>query len=166
MLEIWGGSVYYFNWTQTAARLGRNPPMSLINDVRREIKAAKKLRVPGPVVVCVIIASFLCAQLFEHFGKLDLVLPTLNSMVVLGFTLVLKQKLWRRAWFWVAMGLIAVLHVPLILFVPWTTKWTPALVIAAIDSLDFCLILWILAVIGKLMRGPKGTGNYGVHDRS
>jgi len=55
------------------------------------------------------------------------------------------------------MAVIAALHVPLILFVPWTTRWVPALAIAVIDSVDFCLILWILAVIEKVMREPKGA---------
>ena len=78
-------------------------------------------------------------------------------MAVLGFMLVLKRKLWRHPWFWGTMAVIVVLHVPLILFVPWTTRWVPALVIAVVDSLDFCLILWILAVVGKFMGEPKGT---------
>jgi hypothetical protein len=131
--------------------------VSLGNDVRDEIEAAKKLRMPGWAVVCVIIASFLCAQLFERFGKLNLVLPILNSIGVLGFVLGFKRKLWQHAWFWGTMAVIAALHVPLILFVPWTTGWVLALAIAVIDSLDFCLILWILAVIGKFMREPKGA---------
>ncbi len=131
--------------------------MSLTNNVRHEIKAAKKLRMPGWGVVCGIIASFLCAQLFEHFGKLDFVLPTLNSILVLGFMLTFKRKLWRHAWFWGTMAVIAGLHVPLILFVPWTSGWVPALAIAVIDSLDFCLILWILAVVEKLMREPNSV---------
>ncbi len=131
--------------------------MSLTNEVRDEIKAAKKLRMPGWVVACVIIVSFLCAQLFERFGKLNLVLPILNSIGVLGFIIAFKRKLWQHAWFWGTMTAIAVLHVPLILFVPWTSRWVPALAIAVIDSLDFCLILWILAVVGKFMREPKGA---------
>jgi hypothetical protein len=129
--------------------------MSLTNDVRGEIKGAKKLRMPGWAVVCVIIVSFTCAQLFEHFGKLDLVLPILNNIGVLGFMIVFKRKLWRHAWFWGTMATIAALHVPLTLSVHWTTRWVPALVIAVIDSLDFCLILWILAVVGKFMGEQK-----------
>jgi hypothetical protein len=128
--------------------------MSLANDVRREIKAAKKLRIPGWGVVCGIIASFLCAWLFDSFGKLDLVLPTLNSIGVFGLMLGFKRKLWRRAWFWGTIAVIAAFHIPLILFVPWTTRWVPALAIAVIDSVDFCLILWILAVVGKFMEEP------------
>ena len=135
--------------------------MSITNDVRDEIKAAKKLRIHR-TVVCLIIVSFLCAQLFERFGKLDLVLPILNSIGVLGFMIAQKRKLWRHAWFWGTMTIIAALHVPLILFVPWTTRWVPALAIAVIDSVDFCLILWILSVVEKVMREPKGNEKIGV----
>jgi hypothetical protein len=98
---------------------------------------------------------FLCAWLFDKFRKLELVLPTLNSIAVVGFILVLKRKLWRHAWFLGTMAVIAALHVPLVLFVPWTTRWVPALAIAVIDSLDFCLILWILAPVGKFMGEPR-----------
>ena len=129
--------------------------MSLGNDVGNEIKAAKKLRLPWWGVLCGIVGSFLCAWLFDNFGKLDLVLPALNSIAVLGFMLVLKRKLWRHAWFWGIMAVIAALHVPLVLFVPWGSKWVPALAIAAIDSLDFCLILWILAIVEKFMGEQK-----------
>ena len=131
--------------------------MSLTNDVRGEIKAAKKLRMPWWAVVCVIIISFLCAQLFDRFGKLNLVLPILNSIGVLGFIIAFKRKLWPHAWFWGTIAVVGALHVPLILFVPWTTKWVPALAIAVIDSVDFCLILWILAIVEKFMREPKGA---------
>jgi hypothetical protein len=40
--------------------------MSLADDVRGEIKAAKKVRVPGWGAVCGIIASLLCAQLLPE----------------------------------------------------------------------------------------------------
>jgi len=41
------------------------------------------------------------------------------------------------------------------LFVPWTSKWVPALAIAAIDSADLIVMLAILSVVGKYMEGPK-----------
>jgi hypothetical protein len=131
--------------------------MSLVNDVRSDIKAAKKLRLPWWGVLCGIVGSFLCAWLFDSLGKLELVLPALNSIAVLGFMLVLKRKLWPYAWLWSTMSVLAALHVPLVLFVPWTTRWVPALEIAVIDSADFCLILWILVVVGKLVGGPKAS---------
>ena len=54
-------------------------------------------------------------------------------------------------------AILAALHVPLVLYVPWTTKWVPALAIAAIDSADFCVILAILSVVGKFMGGPEAS---------
>jgi len=74
---------------------------------------------------------------------------------MLGFAIALKWKLKRHAWFWGTMAILAALHVPLILFVPWTTKWVPAIAIAAIGSADICVILAVLAVVKKFMEGSK-----------
>lgn len=125
-------------------------PMFLNNDIRDEIKAAKKLSMPGWATVCLVVVSFFCAQLFDRVGKLNLVLPILNSIAVLGFMIAFKRRLWRHAWFWGTMATVAALHVPLILFVPWDSKWVPAPAIAVIDSADFCLILWILSAVGRI----------------
>jgi hypothetical protein len=48
-----------------------------------------------------------------------------------------KSKLRRQAWFWIAMTVSAALHVPLILFVPWTARWVPALAITVGATADF-----------------------------
>jgi len=55
------------------------------------------------------------------------------------------------------MTAIAGLHLALLLFIPWTTKWVPAIAIGAIDSVDFCIALWILAVVGKLVQRSKAS---------
>jgi hypothetical protein len=124
-------------------------------DFKNDIRAAKKMHLPWWVLLCGIIGSALSAALFDHFGRLDLVLPVLNSIATLGFLVALKWKLRRCAWFWITMSVIAALHLPLILFIPWTTKWVPALAIAAIDSADFCLILAILSTVGKFIEGSE-----------
>ena len=131
--------------------------MSISKQVKSDIKAAKNLRLPRWAILPGIAISFLCAWLFDHFGRLNLMLPIWNSVAVLGFMLVLKRKLWPHAWFWITMAVIAALHVPLILFIPWGTRWVPALAIAGIDSLDFCLILWILSVVGKFVDRSKAA---------
>jgi hypothetical protein len=133
--------------------------MPLANDIRSDLNAAKKLRLPWWGVLCGIIGSALTAWLFDHFRRFDLALPTLNSVAVIGLTIALKRKLGRHAWFWGTMAILAALHVPLVLFVPWTTKWVPALAIAAIDSADFIVMLAILDLVGRFMEGPtNGSG--------
>ncbi|MGB8060513.1 MAG: hypothetical protein WCF26_01285 [Candidatus Sulfotelmatobacter sp.] len=131
--------------------------MPLADEIKGDIRAAKKIRLPWWALLCLGIGSFLAAWLFDHLGKFNLVLPTLNCIFVLGFTVAVKRKLKRHAWFWGTMAILVALHVPLVLFVPWTTKWIPALLIAAIDSADLIVMLAILAVIERFMEGPKTT---------
>jgi len=129
--------------------------MPLASDIKNDAKAAKKMRLPWWGVLCGIIASTLSAWLFDHLGKLDLALPTLISIGTLGFAIALKWKLRRRVWFWITITVIAAFHVPLILFVPWTTKWVPALVLVPFCIADLCAMLAILSIVGRLVEGPN-----------
>jgi hypothetical protein len=129
--------------------------MPLIQDIKDDVGAAKKIRLPWWGMLCWIAACGLIVWLLISLGRFDLALPTLNGVAVIGFTIALKRGLGRHAWFWGTMIILAALHVPLILFVPWTTKWVPALAIAAIDSADLIVMLTILSVVGRFMEGPK-----------
>lgn len=133
--------------------------MSLANDIKNDIKAARKIRLPWWGILCLIAGGLPVIWLFDHFGEFNLFLPTFNCVAVLGFAIAVKRNLRRHAWFWGTMAILAAFHVPLVLFVPWTTKWAPALVIAAIDSADLIVMLTILSVVGKFMEGsnaPEG----------
>ena len=50
------------------------------------------------------------------------------------------------------MAILAAFHVLLILFVPWTTKWVPALVVVPIAIADLYVMLGILSIVEKLYR--------------
>ena len=76
------------------------------------------------------------------------------STVVVAFAVALKWNLRRRPWFWNTMAILTLLHVPLILFVPWGTRWVPAMMIALIGSADLILILVIISVAGRFVGGP------------
>ncbi len=130
---------------------------SLVHDIKNDIREAKKIRLPWWGMLCWMAACALLELLLLRLGRFDLGLPALNSIAVVGFTISLNRNLRRHAWFWGTMGILAALHVPLILFVPWTTKWVPALAIAAIDSVDLIVMLVVLAVVGRFMGEPKPT---------
>ena len=132
--------------------------MSIASDVRGDIKAAKKLRLPRRAILPGIAVGSFCAWLFDRFGILNLFLPVWNCVAVLGFMLALQRNIWSRAWFWVAMTSIAALHVAVILYIPWGTRWVPALAIAGIDSIDLCATLWLLDAVGRFVDGPGATG--------
>jgi len=121
--------------------------MSIINDIKNDIRAARKMRLSWWGVICVIVGSFFAAWLFDYWGRNDLVLPVLNSIGVLGFLVALKWEMRAYVGFWIALAAVAALHVPLILLIPWTIKWVPAVAIAGIDTVDFCLMLAIFSVV-------------------
>jgi hypothetical protein len=131
--------------------------MSIANDIKRDIKEAKKIRLPWWAEVCLIVGSVPIFFLFDHFGKFDIALPTLVSIGMLGFVIRVKWQLRRHAWFWGTMIVLAALHASLISFVAWTTNWVPAAVTGAIGSVDVIVMLAILAVVAKSMAGPNAA---------
>jgi hypothetical protein len=131
--------------------------MPLVQDIKNDIAGAKKIRIPWWGVLLWMAGCGLFDWLLISLGRFDLALPALNSVAVVGFTIALKRELGRYLWFWVTMAILAALHVPLVLFLPWTSKWVPAIAIAAIDSGDLIVMLAILAVVGKFMGEQKTT---------
>lgn len=131
--------------------------MSLRTDIRSDIKAAQKLWIPWWGVLIWMAFCLLVILVCDHFGRLDLSLPILNCIGVLGLLIALRWRLRRQVWFWTAMTIVAALHAWLIWYVPWTGKWVPALAISAIDSADFCAVLVMLSAIGRLMDAQKSA---------
>jgi hypothetical protein len=133
--------------------------MPLIQDIKNDVGEAKKMRIPWWGVLLWMAACGLIDWLLISLGRFDLSLPALNSIAVVTFTIALERKLGRHAWFWGTMAVLTAVHIPLVLFVPWTSKWVPALAIAVIDSADFCVMIWIISILGKFMGEQKVAGS-------
>ena len=132
--------------------------MSQINELKREIHEAKKLRLSWRTQLLMIVIGTPTLFLYLVYGgRLERVWPFMITIGMLGIVIRFKWKLRRQTWFWVTMAVIAVLHVLWVLFVPWTTKWIPVFVYIGIATADFVLILWILLVVEKFMGGPKAA---------
>lgn len=127
--------------------------MSLVSEIKRDLKSARKYHLPPWAMLGIIVGTALGGSLFDYFGRLDLAGPTFNSILVLGFVVILKRRLWQNTWFWSTMTIIAALNILLLLYVPWSTQWVPSLVIAGIDTIGLLAILWILELIEKLAEG-------------
>jgi hypothetical protein len=93
--------------------------------------------------------------LFVSIGRFDLARPTMVSVAMVGLVVAMRWRLRRHIWFWTTMTILTVLHVPLILFFPWTTKWIPAILIAPIGIADLYAMLWVISVVGKLAKKRK-----------
>jgi hypothetical protein len=127
--------------------------MPIAGDIQDDIKALQQMRLPWWGVLCVVVSSALIAWLFDHFGRFELARPVLYSIGMLGVAVAIKRKLRGHVWFWGTMTVLAALHVLLILLVPWTAKWIPALVVIPIAIADVYVMLWVVSFVGRLMGG-------------
>ena len=101
--------------------------------------------------LCVFVGAMVVGLLLNHFGRIDLAMPTLASIVVLGFAIALKWAWRRQMWFWITMSLFAAFQLLLILFVSWPARWVPALVWTGWATLELYGMVAILDAIGSLM---------------
>jgi hypothetical protein len=131
-------------------------------DLKRDLRAAREIHLPVWVLLLAGVGAALIAILLDHYGKIVFALPVYNSLVVFSYLIALRWGLRMRIWFWVALTIFAILHVPLILLIPWTNKWVPPFAIATLDTVDFCTILWLLSVLGRFMKEPRACKNEGV----
>ena len=112
------------------------------------------MRLPWWAVLCGIVGVIPMFFLFDHFGKLGLARVTLTSVAMISIAVAMRWHLRRHVWFWSTMAVFAGLHVLVILFVPWTTKWVPAIVVIPIGIADLYAMLTVLPVVGKFAGDP------------
>jgi hypothetical protein len=105
----------------------------------------------------VFFGTILLALMFVSMGRFDLARPIMVSVAMISLAITMRWKLRTHGWFWITIIILAALHLPLILFVPWTTKWIPAILIAPIGIADLYLMLWVLSFVGKFMGEKKTT---------
>ena len=127
----------------------------VVKEIKSDIKTAKKIWLPWWGVLCIMVVTIPLVLLFDRFGKSGLALPALDSTAILTLAIVIKWNLRRNVWFWITMAIVAVLHVLLILSVPWTDKWVPASTIAGIGVVDLVVILVVVSIVENFMRGEK-----------
>jgi len=118
------------------------------------------MRLPLWGYVFIPVGAFLLFSLFDHFGKLALARPAVFSVSLIIIAVAMRWELKGLVWFWITMASLAALHVPLILFIPWTTKWIPVLVIIPFGIADLYAMLLVVSIVGKFMRVPMATNKH------
>lgn len=65
----------------------------------------------------------------------------------------------RHAWFWMAIALLAIIHVVLIVVVPWTNKSFPAPELWPVGIADFAAICGFIKLVEKVMSRSDRAGS-------
>jgi hypothetical protein len=109
----------------------------------------RQMRLSWKGGLCVFFGTILLALMFVSIGRFDLARPTMVSVAMVSLAIAMRWKLRTHGWFWITIVILAALHLPLILFVPWTTRWIPAILIAPIGIADLYAMLWVISVVAK-----------------
>lgn len=125
--------------------------------INKALKVDTKMRLHWRGILCVMAASLLICWLFDHFGRFDLARPVMALFAVIGFVIAMRRDLVRYAWFWITMILLVALHIPMLLFIPWTTNWVPAVTTAGICTIDLYVMLTVVYFVEKFMAKDEAT---------
>jgi O-antigen ligase len=79
-----------------------------------------------------------------------------------GLMIIAIRAFWyqrRQAWFWVTVAALAVIHVVLIVLVPWTNRRFPAPELWPVGIADFAAMCGVIKLIEKLMIRSSGASS-------
>lgn len=118
---------------------------------------AAKTKFPLSWVAAVVAATLPLFVVFALHGEEGRGRAAALSLGMLAVCAKVRWELHRRTWFWATLAAIAVLHVPLVLYVPWTSQWVPAVVSLPICIADGAVTLWVLRTMEKWMATSEPT---------
>lgn len=98
-----------------------------------------------------VVLTFPLCLLFDHFGMPGSGRVAWFSLGMLLIAIKVRWELSSRPWFWATVSMIAVLHMPLVFFVPWTSKWIPAAIMLPFCVVDCLVILGIIQLVERWM---------------
>ena len=98
--------------------------------------------------------------LFDSFGKPGNGRAAWIGAGVILIAMKMRWELRKHAWFWLTILCIVGVHVPLVLFVPWTSRWIPAMGILPIGVADIAAIFGCLHIVEKLMSPCGGSAQH------
>ncbi len=94
---------------------------------------------------------------FAYFGEPERGFTAWACAGVILITIRLFWGLRSRVWFWVTITIIAFLHVPLILFVPWPFKQLSYVALLPVGFLDFALAYGIIRLVENVIERNEAS---------
>ena len=68
-----------------------------------------------------------------------------------------KWMLRKHVEFWVAIAMILLVESLMVVYIPWTSKWVPAIVLLPFGILNGFLIFWVIQLAEKMVHGKSAT---------
>ena len=89
--------------------------------------------------------------LFRQFGRVDLALPICICLGGVLFAVRMRWDLRRRFWFWATLVLVLLLHVPLIIMVPFPRITVNRITLLPFGVADFLIFFGAVRLVERLI---------------
>jgi hypothetical protein len=116
---------------------------------------SKQLALSWKSGLAIFLGALLLGLLFNYLGKQAFERPTGFSILIVIYAVAMKWELRRHIWFWTITAIFVVLHVVLILFIPWPSGWIPAIVMLPFALADLYVMRAVFDAVEKFAAGPK-----------
>lgn len=93
----------------------------------------------------------------DHIHRFELAYPILCAGASIIGVVWVSPELRGHLWFWATIAIVAALHVPLILYLPWRAGWIPAPLLLVFCIADALIILAIIQAVQRLKDGTKAS---------
>jgi hypothetical protein len=107
------------------------------------------------VTLCAILLSFA----FEYLADPARGRVASICAAMIMTTIWMRWDLRKRVWFWVAIAILALIHLPFVMLIPWTNKNYPGAVLLPEALLDLAIIYGAIKLIEKLATTITGAGS-------
>ena len=120
----------------------------MFESVEEKPEEQKPTNYTGVIIGAAMLPVFL---LFRHFGRVDLALPAFiyGGMILLAIGICWDSR--ARLWFWAVIIFVLVLHVFLLLKVPWPHFKASRISVLPIALVDLLGILGIIKFVQKFV---------------
>jgi hypothetical protein len=84
------------------------------------------------------------------------------ALIAVGLLILAARAQWNLkeyAWFWVTLAILAVLHVALVLLVPWTSRSYPGITLLPIGVVDYAILYGAIKLAEKVMGRGKAASS-------
>jgi hypothetical protein len=88
-------------------------------------------------------------SLFYELGHREMARPAVAMMAVIVSVVKVEWELHTQLWFWLIIALVAALHAYVLVWVPWTARWVPAVVMLPFAVIDGAAIIIAVDFVGR-----------------
>jgi len=115
----------------------------------------RKTNLSNLTTLAIVAGVMLFLTPFYYFDRMDLARPSLASAAAIGCAIATYWKAKTRLWFWIAIAVVASLHVYAVLRVQWTDERVSIYVLGILALIDYGVTVALIKVIEIICRSPE-----------